>query len=60
VKHFYNAKNTTPYIHDIEVINAFRDEVADIKMMEEIAMKKHKTVADLLIVAGICIEASEA
>jgi hypothetical protein len=60
VKHFYNAKNTTPYIHDIEVINAFRDEVADIKMMEEIAMKKHKTVVDLLIVAGICIEASEA
>jgi hypothetical protein len=28
--------------------------------MEEIAMKKPKTVADLLVVADICIEASEA
>jgi hypothetical protein len=28
--------------------------------MEEIAMKKPKTVADLLAVADVCIEASEA
>jgi hypothetical protein len=28
--------------------------------MEEIAMKKTKTVADLLVVTDICIEASEA
>jgi hypothetical protein len=28
--------------------------------MEEIAMKKPKTVADLLTVADVCIEASEA
>jgi hypothetical protein len=34
--------------------------VSDIKTVEEIAMKKPKTVADLLAVADICIEASEA
>jgi hypothetical protein len=28
--------------------------------VEEIAMKKSKTVADLFVVAGVCIEASEA
>jgi hypothetical protein len=27
--------------------------------MEEIAMKKHKTVADLLTITDVCIEASE-
>lgn len=42
------------------MINAFRDEVTDIKTMEEIVMKKPKTVADLLAVADECIEASEA
>jgi hypothetical protein len=49
-----------PYIQDIEIINAFRDRVNNIKTVEEIAMKKHKTVAVLLVVMDTCIEASEA
>jgi hypothetical protein len=60
VKHFCNARNAIPHIQDIEIINAFRDGVSDIKTVEEIAMKKPKTVADLLAVADVCIEASEA
>jgi hypothetical protein len=60
MKHFYNARNTIPYIQDNEVINAFHDGVSEIKMVEEIAMKKPKTVADLLTVADVCIEASKA
>jgi hypothetical protein len=60
VKHFCNARNAIPHIQDIEIINAFRDGVNDIKTVEEIAMKKPKTVADLLAVADVCIEASEA
>jgi hypothetical protein len=60
VKCFCNARNIIPYIQDIEIINAFRDGVSDIKTVEEIAMKKSKTVADLLAVADVCIEASEA
>jgi hypothetical protein len=31
--------------------------VSDIKTVEEITMKKPKTVADLLVVADVCIEA---
>jgi fructose 1,6-bisphosphatase len=60
VKHFSNARNTIPYIQDIEIIDAFHDGVSDIKTMEEIAMKKPKMVADLLAVTDTCIEASEA
>jgi hypothetical protein len=60
VKHFCNAKNANLYIQDIEIINAFHNKVSDIKIVEEIAMKKPKMVADLLTVAGVCIEASEA
>jgi hypothetical protein len=60
VKHFCNARNAIPHIQDIEIINAFRDGISDIKTVEEIAMKKPKTVADLLAVADVCIEASEA
>jgi hypothetical protein len=60
VKHFYNVRNAIPYIQDIEIINAFQDEVSDIKTMEEITMKKLKIVVHLLAVANICIEASEA
>jgi hypothetical protein len=60
VKYFCNARNAIPYIQDIEIINAFRDGVSDMKTMEEIAMKKPKTVADLLAVADVCIKASEA
>jgi hypothetical protein len=60
VKHFYNAINGIPHIQDIEIINAFHDGVSDVKIVEEIAMKKLKTVADLLAVADICIVASEA
>jgi hypothetical protein len=60
VKHFCNARNAIPHIQDIEIINVFRDDVSDIKIVEEIAMKKLKTMADLLAVADVCIEASEA
>jgi hypothetical protein len=60
VKHFCNARNAILYIQDIEVINTFRNEVSDIKTVEEITMKKPKIVADLLTVANVCIEASEA
>jgi hypothetical protein len=59
VKHFCNARNTISYIQDIEIINAFHDGVSDINTVEEIAMKKPKTVDDLLAVADVCIEASE-
>jgi hypothetical protein len=48
------------HIQDIKIINAFRDSISDVKIVEEIAMKKAKTMADLLAVADICIEASEA
>jgi hypothetical protein len=60
VKHFYNAKNAIPYVQDIKIINAFRNRVSDIKIVEEIAMKKSKTVVDLLTVVDTCIEATEA
>jgi hypothetical protein len=59
VKHFCNARNAIPYIQDIEIINAFRDEVKDIKTVEEIAIKKPKTVTGLMSVTDICIEALE-
>jgi hypothetical protein len=59
VKHFCNTRNTIPYIQDIEIINAFCDGVSDIKTMEEITMKKPRTMVDLLTVAEVCIEASE-
>jgi hypothetical protein len=57
VKHFCNARNAIPYIHDIKVINTFRNGVSDIKTVEEIAKKKPKMVVDLRIVIDICIEA---
>jgi hypothetical protein len=55
-----NARNGIPHIQDIEIINVFHDDISDVKTVEEIAMKKPKTVVDLLVVADICIEASEA
>jgi hypothetical protein len=60
VKRFCNARNDIPYIQDIENINAFRDGVSDLKTVEEIALKKPKTVIDLLMVADVYIEASKA
>jgi hypothetical protein len=60
VNHFYNAKNAIPHIQDTEIINAFCDGVSDIKTVEEIAMKRLKTVADLLAVTNVCIVAFEA
>jgi hypothetical protein len=60
VKHFCNERNAILYIQDNEIINAFYDGVSDIKTIEEIHMKKPKMVADLLTVADVCIEASEA
>jgi hypothetical protein len=60
VKCFCNARKVIQYIQDIEIINAFHDEVSDIKTTEENAMKKPRTVADLLAVADICIKAFEA
>jgi hypothetical protein len=59
-KHFCNARNGIQYIQDIEIINAFRHGVNDLKIVEEIAMKKPKMVSDLLAVADVCIEAFEA
>jgi hypothetical protein len=58
VKCFCNARNAILYIQDIEIINAFRDGVSDIKTVEEITMKKPKMVADLLVVTDVCIKAS--
>jgi fructose 1,6-bisphosphatase len=52
MKHFCNARNTIPYIQDIKIINAFRDRVSDINIVEEIAMKKPKTVVNLLAFAS--------
>jgi hypothetical protein len=60
VKHFCNARNGIPHIQDIKIINAFCDGVNDVKTVEEIVMKKPKTVIDLLAVSDICIEALEA
>jgi hypothetical protein len=60
VKRFCNARNPIPYIQDIVIINVFCDGVNDIKTVEEITMKKPKTVADLLAVVDTCIEASKA
>jgi hypothetical protein len=60
VKHFWNARNSIPHIQDIKIINAFHDDVSDVKTMEEIAMKKPETVADLLLAVDVCIEASKA
>jgi hypothetical protein len=60
VKRFCNARNGIPHIQDIEIINAFCDDVSNVKIVEEIAMKKPKTVAELLAVVDICIEAFEA
>jgi hypothetical protein len=60
VKLFCNARNGIPNIQYIKIINVFRDGVSDLKTVEEIAMKKPKTVADLLTVADVCIDTFEA
>jgi hypothetical protein len=60
VKRFCNARNSISHIQNIEIINTFHDGIINIKTVEEIAMKKPKMVADLLEVANICVEASEA
>jgi hypothetical protein len=60
VKHFGNDRNAISYIQNIEIINVFRYGVSDIKTVEDIAMKKPKTMVDLLTVVGTCIEASKA
>jgi hypothetical protein len=59
VKHFYNNRNAILYIQDIEIINAFRDGVNDIKTIEDIAMKKPNMVTNLRTVINVCIEAFE-
>jgi hypothetical protein len=59
VKHFYNKRNAILYIQDIEIINAFRDGVNDIKTIEDIAMKKPNMVTNLRTVINVCIEAFE-
>jgi hypothetical protein len=46
-------------IQDIEIINTFYNRVSDIKTVEEIIMKKSKTVADLVTVIDVCIEVAE-
>jgi hypothetical protein len=40
MKCFCNIRNAIPYIQDTKIINAFHDEVSDIKTTVEIAMKK--------------------
>jgi hypothetical protein len=60
VKYFCNARNAIPYIQDIEIISVFRDGVSDFKTVEELTMKKLRTVANLLSVIDVCIEAFEA
>jgi hypothetical protein len=60
VKHFCSARNSIPHIQDIEIINALRDGVSDVKTVEEIAIKKPKMVVDLLAVADVCKESFEA
>jgi hypothetical protein len=60
IKCFCKVRNAITYIQDIEIINTFHDEVSDIETVEAITLKKPKTVADLLTVADVRIEASEA
>jgi fructose 1,6-bisphosphatase len=60
MKHFSNAKNAILNIQDFKIINAFCNGVTDIKTLKEIAMKKPKTMTNLLAVADECIEASKA
>jgi hypothetical protein len=60
MKCFCNTSNAIPYIQDIKIINASPDGVSDIKTVEGITMKKPKMVTELLAVADMCIEASEA
>jgi hypothetical protein len=48
VKHFCNARNDILHIQDIEIINPFCDGINNVKTVEEIGMKKAKTVARLL------------
>jgi hypothetical protein len=59
MKHFCNTRNAISYIQDIEIINAFRDEVSDIKIVEEIAMKKPIMVADMLVVVDMSLSLSK-
>jgi hypothetical protein len=42
VKRLCNARNAIPYIQDIDIINAFRDGISDIKTVEEITIKSPK------------------
>jgi hypothetical protein len=60
VKYFCNTRNAIPNIQDIEIVNAFRDGVTDIKTVEEITMTKPKIVTNLLTIAKVCIKAFEA
>jgi hypothetical protein len=53
VKCFCNTRNDIPYIQDIGIINTFCDGVSDIKTVKDIAMKKLRIVADLLIVVDV-------
>jgi fructose 1,6-bisphosphatase len=59
VKCLCNARNAISNIQDIKIINAFHDGVSDIKTVEEIIMKKPKSMADILAVVDICIKASD-
>jgi hypothetical protein len=59
-KRFCNTRNDILHIQDIKIINAFRDGVSNLKTVEEIVMKKPKTVPDLLTIADVCIEDSKA
>jgi hypothetical protein len=60
VKYFCSARNANPNIQDIKIINVFHDGVSNLKTVEEITMKKPKTVANLLMIIDVCTESSKA
>lgn len=60
VRQFCTIWNSIPHIQDIEVINAFREGVTDGPTVDRLALKKPKTVGQLLAIANGCIEMAEA
>ena len=57
---FCKVRNEITEINDIDVIITFKDAVRDVKTIEMLALKKPKTVAELLGIAEQCVEMAEA
>ena len=57
---FYKVRNEITEIDDIEVIITFKDAVRDVKTIEMVALKKPKTVVELLGIAEQSVEMAEA